>query len=299
MLQKPGDRIDISGFREEIRRLEERARRVAERIGEVLAGSRDLIVAYYRQGYLPASILYWMTSTLDDWRKVLLGEAGTLAYYALVYGEPATTVFYTTMPRSSATIQFLQAASLTGYKVNLFAVEPDNPVVRDTLQQYGPYYIHARNELEASLLYALATYIAASKHYRDKLGRRGKRLYQHSVEGFAVIVEELLEKYMDVLRSITRLGEARVSAPRMLEASALYMVEALRRRGIRAFYEPIEYLTGPGEIVLLSTSVDEYLVRERRFHLNMTGAHVHDIVVNTDPLEAQLYFALLAYFIAL
>lgn len=298
-MQKPGDRVDISGFREEVKRLEDRARSIAEHIERVLASSRDLVVAYYRQGYLPASILYWMASILDDWRKVLLGEAGTLAYYALVYGEPATTIFYTTMPRSSATIQFLQVASLTGYKINLFTVEPDNPVVRDALHRYEPYYIRARNELEASLVYALATYIAASRHYRDKLGRRGKRLYQHGAEGFAVVVEELLEKYMDVLRDIMRLGEARVSAPRMLEASALYMVEALRRRGIRAFYEPIEYLAGPGEIVLLSTSVDEYLVRERRFHLNMTGAHVHDIVVNTDPLEAQLYFALLAYFIAL
>lgn len=292
MLQSTGDSVDLKNL---ISRLEKRAREIQPFIEGVLERARRLVVAYHRLGYLPAQVIYWMTSTLDDWSKVLIGDAGTLAYYTLVYNEPGETVFFTTNPASVSTIQFLQAADLTGYKILVLSSEPGNDVVRDNLAKYNPVYIDASDELEASLIMGIAAYKATAKHYRDKMGRRGERLYLHAKEGFAVVVDELYAKYSGILNEIKDVGEIRVTAPRIIEASANYIVEALRGKGVNAWYEPIEYVTGPGHVLLLATGVDEYLLREKRFRLGMTGARLHVLEMNTDPLEAQIYLAILGY----
>ncbi len=292
MLQEPGDSSNIA---ETIKDLEERAGEVQPFIEGLLGRAQRLILAYNGLGYLAAQTLYWVITTLDDWSRILLGDAGTLAYYTLVYSEPVDTIFYAANPASPSTIQYLQAADLTGYRTVLLTVDPRNDFLRDELSKYNPVYISAEDELEAGLLLAIASYKAGASRYRDRLGRRGERLHRHGVEGFWIIADELADKYRGVFHGLGEAGEVKVSSPRMIEASAEYIVEALRRRGVNAHYEPLEYLTGPGHILLLATRVDEYLLRERRFKLGMTGARIHYFEMNTDPLEAQVYYAILAY----
>ncbi len=298
MLQEPRDGIDVGEYRRIIEEVEEKSRRIARDLVEVFRGLDYAIIAYHRQGYLPASIHYWMKAVLDRWSRTHLVEAATLAYYLVAYSEPTNIVYYTSNPRSSSTLHLLQSSSLTGHRIYIYTVKLGDERLLDILEQYNPYYIDSRDELEASLIYAMSVYHALAGEYREAMGRRGERLYRHSVEGFAVIVEELLSKYMGVLRELTGLGEVRVTSSHMYEPVSLYFVEALRRRGVRAYYEPIEYVAGPGNILLLSTSVEEYLLKEKRFRLGMTGAHIYEINMNTDPLEALIYFPLLAYYLS-
>lgn len=299
MLQKPRDSSNIGEYRRVIGRLEEESRSIARDLSEVFSSLDYVIIAYHRQGYLPGAVHYWMKAVLDGWSKTLLVEAGTLAYYLAVYSEPTNIVYYTTNPRSASTLHLLQSSSLSGHRIYVYTVKPGDERLLDLLDKYNPYYIDSRDELEASLIYSMAVYHALTREYREALGRRGRRLYQHSIEGFTAIIDELLMKYMDVLSRITSLRETRVTSSHMFEPVSLYYVEALRRRGLEAYYEPIEYITGPGNILLLSTSIEEYLLREKKFRLGMTGAHIYEIKMNTDPLEALIYFPLLGYYISM
>lgn len=298
MLQQPGDSPSVKVFADTIRRLEEAGGTVEGAIRGFLDTPGRRIIAYYRQGYLPASILYWMISTLNDWAETLFGEAGTLAYYTLAYSEPSTTILFSTAPASPATIQFLQSASLTGCSTTLLTVSVENEMLRDTLAQYNTYYLPIRDELEASLAYAFAAYRVAAQKYSDRLGRRGRRLRAHSTEGFAAITPSLIEKYADTVREILSLEKLTVTSTGINEAAAHYMVEALRRRNINAYYEPLEYASGPGDILLIASSVEEYLLRERRRSIMLTGGRLHELLFNTDPLETPLYSAIISLYVS-
>lgn len=295
-MQEPRSRADLAVFRKNVEKLEKNASSIAEKIYSHLLGTeRETIIAYYRQGYLPASITYWITITLNKEKNITMGEAGTLAYYLLVYREPGVSILYTTTPTSPSTINFLQAAKLTGYKVLLITIDPLDERIHDILAPYSPIYIRSGDELEAAIIMSFAAFSATAKLSKELLGRRGRRLYEHSREGFTVVLDELIHRYSNVLQQILRIEEIRVTSSKLLEPASLFFVETLRRLGKTAYYEPIDFITGPGDVLLLSTSVEDYLIKERRFKLNMTGSKIIEISLNTDPLEAQIYISLLAY----
>ncbi|ADI31193.1 hypothetical protein Shell_0043 [Staphylothermus hellenicus DSM 12710] len=298
MLQKLRDSASINKYVKHIERLESRSRILAEKIIDFLNLNEEyVIITYNRQGYLPASILYWFILTMEPESRVVFGDANTVSYYIVAYREPGKTLFLATNPFSGATITLLQSSSLTGNKVFFITPKPADLRLIDMLSKYDPIYIEFNDELEASLLMSMAAYHAASKHYKDKLGRRGSRLYKHSLEGFTVVINELLEKYMDQLEKISMLKEVIVSSSKILEPSSLFFVEALRRIGVKTHYEAPEQIVGPTNVLLLTTSVEEYYAREILFKMNMMNTKTIHLPINTDPLEAQIYYAVLAYYL--
>ncbi len=300
MLQESRNSIDVEKYVRKIEKLEEYARRIAVDIKNSIQGLNELIIAYHRHGYLPASLHYWMKTTLTSWKKTLLVEASTLTYYIAAYSEPTNIIYYTTNPRSASTIHLLQATSLTGHRVLVYTIKPLDERLRELLEQYNPYYISVNDELEASLIYALAVYHALAEEYRDAMSRRSERLYKHSREGFSIIVDELLTKYKDIINAVTSIKDRLIiTSTKILEPICLYYVEALRRKGIKTYYTPLDHIEEPGNVLLLTISVEEYLVKEKKFKLFMKGGKIHELTINTDPLEALIYHSLIAYYIAL
>jgi len=234
---------------------------------------------------------------MDQESRVIFNEANTISYYTVVYRNPGKLIFFTTNPVSSSTINLLQASQLTGNKILFISPKPTQPHLLDMLSKYDPVYISISDELEASLLMAMAAYHAASKHYRTRMGRRGERLYKHSEEGFTPIVNELIRIYLEKLEKIINENEVIVTSSKMLEPSATYFVETLRRLNIKSHYEKPEEVIGPCSLLLLGTTVEEYFIREILFKYRMMNIQLNDIVMNTDPLEAQLYIALLALYL--
>ncbi len=298
MLQKLRDSTNIESYVKRIEKLERESRNLSEKILVFLQEKeKDIIITYHRQGYLPASILYWFTVVMDQESRVIFNEANTISYYTVVYRNPGKLIFFTTNPVSSSTINLLQASQLTGNKILFISPKPSQPHLLDMLSKYEPVYIGINDELEASLLMAMAAYHAASKHYKKRMGRRGERLYEHSQEGFTPIVNELVRIYMEKLENTISSNEVIVTSSKMLEPSATYFVETLRRLSVRSHYEKPEEVIGPCNILLLGTSVEEYFIRELLFKYRMMNIQLNDIIMNTDPLEAQLYIAILAMYL--
>ncbi len=298
MLQKLRDGANIDSYTRYISGIEEYVGEISSNLYSFLKEKpRNMIVAYHRHGYLPASIMYWFMVTMDNSINLLFNESDALSYYILPYREESKIVFFSTNPYTSSTLNLLQTGSLTGYDVLLVTMTPRDERVKSIYSRYNVLYIDREDEMESTLIMVLTTYYALSKLYRDSLGIRGKHIYEHVVEGLSPVIGELIDRYIGVFEKTLRLKRLFITSSKLLEPVSLYIVEAYRRLGVETYYQKPEYIVGDTDVLLLSTSVEEYLARELRFKYRVMNISLNEIILNTDPLEAQIYLSLLAYYL--
>lgn len=298
MLQKLRNSANIAMYTRYVHSLEATSRKITENLYKHLHNFKGtLMLAYHRQGYLPASVAYWFILTMNPEQRVVIHESNTIAYYMLPYHESGLVILYSTNPYAASTYNLLQTARLTGYEVLLVTLTPRDERINTLYSRYSKIYINTRDELEAALIMAISTYYVLGELYKNKLGSRGKRIYEHIEEGLSPIVEELVNRYTEQLERIVKFKEVVITSSRLLEPIALYFAEALRRLGINAYYQFFEHIDSANNILLLSTSAEEHFTRELRFKYNIMDTTLENMVLNTDPLEAQIYLALLAYYL--
>jgi len=299
LLQKLRDSANIASYVKYVSERDSLSRELSNTLYNFLTqhALNRIHIAYHRYGYLPASIMYWFILTMDPEKSVTLSDSTSSAYYILPYSEPALVVLFSSDPFSSSVLNLAQAARLLEHNLLIVTLKPHDKRVETLLSRYSVTYIETVDELEAMLTASIATYYAMSKLYSDRLGARGRRLYSHVEEGITPVVEELIERYLDRLEALAHGNKWIVTSSKMLEPAALYFTEALRRVNIESYYQVPDQVLGYENTLLLSTSVEEYTIRELRFRYNMMGVKLQDLVLNTDPLEAQIYIALLAYYL--
>jgi len=298
LLQKLRDSTSIASYARYLSEKEPVFRELASRIHDFLATSPNhLHVAYHRYGYLPASIIYWFTVTMDPGRAVTLHDSIALTHYILPYSEQSTIMFFTSNPYSVTLLSLAQTSTLLGNNLLVVTQTPRDERVKNLLSRYRAIYVDAEDELEAMLVASIAAYYAMSRFYSSKLGARGARLSKHAEEGLAAIVGELVEKYLDNLDKLLQSSKWFVTSTKMLEPVALFFTEVLRRLGVESYYQTLDHILGYSNTLLLSTSVEEFALREYRFKYSVMGVKLNEITLNTDPLEAQIYIALLAYYL--
>nr|WP_245526421.1 hypothetical protein [Desulfurococcus mucosus] len=299
MLQEPGDGFDVKKYVSKLTSLEEDARRLSRSLVGFLSSSQStrLIVAYSGHGYLPASCMFWHTVTMDEEKSILLLDASSTALYILAYRDPTPIVAYAPAP-SASFLNMLQVARVMGHPYAAFTGKPSGGREAEVLEGYGLLYTASQGELDSSLAMSIAVYHALAELYGGRLAKRGARILGHSREGFTPVVEGLIEAYGDAVSWMLSHRSLTVTSGRLLESSSLYLVEALRRRGVDARYEHPEMLRGPGDALVAGTGVEEYYLRELKHRFSSTGIVVRELVVNTDPVEANIYLAILANYIA-
>ncbi len=298
MLQSSRKRGNIGSFKDRVKHIEEVSRNIEAEIRRYLESAKGrLYITYSRLGILPANVLYWIISTISPSTDIRIMDAMSYSYFVAAYTEPSTILYFTTDPGSNITLSLLQAASLTGNNVLLVTIKPRNEILADLLSPYEKITVDLHDEIEASLSMSIASFIAGVKTYKG-LGRRHDRLEKHVDEGFSPIVEELLEKYSDLIKKVIETRKIIVTSSKILEPSALVISEALRRKGISSEYEPIEYVMGPGDVLVISSTVEEHYIREKIFRLRMTNAKIYQLVFNTDPLETNIYASIIGLYIA-
>jgi len=298
LLQKLRDSVNVARYHKYLEDIETYSRNIGDKLYNLYSGFlNNVFITYHRHGYLPASIMYWIVMTLNPESNAYLLESNALTYHVLPYREGYRVVFYSSNPYSSTTINLLQTASLTGNEPLLITPKPLDERITSMYSRYTTIYIDKTDELEAVLVMVLSTYYALSKIFRDKLGSRGRRLYDHVVEGVLPIVEDLIDRYVDTLINILNQKEFTITSSKVLEPISLYFVDVFRRLGYETYYQPIDQAVGGRNILLLSTSVDDYSLREYRFRFNMSSTNCIELSLNTDPLEAQVYLSLLGYYL--
>ncbi len=282
----------------EVSRAEEWARSASRELADYLrSGSNELLLTYSYMGYPAASILYWLLFTLRPDLRTALMDADTASYYAVAYRSDLTIVAFTTKPDSAATIRITDSSRLTGARVMVVSPQPSEKTrlyMRDALLKTVPA---ADSEITASLWEALLAYYTGLSMAQE--GRRGERLRAIANQGFSVIVEELVEKYMDLTIKALGAREIVITSGKLLEPASAALAKALKSRGVNASYSPISLLEPVGNeyVLIVSCSVEDHLISEKKILIAMSGGRTLELRLNLDPLEAPIYVLILALYL--
>ncbi|WP_440058932.1 hypothetical protein ACSU1N_03820 [Thermogladius sp. 4427co] len=298
MLQKLRDSSYLKLFLEKLGGLEAYSDNYTNILLDLVKRSGYLVIAYDRFGYLPAQIAFWFLTSLDPGRRVLISDFETCTYYLLPYLEEGLVIGFATSPYSSTLFELLQTANTVGLETHVFTPKPSDEKVQGLLSRFrNLYYIERVDELEASLTESIAVFKSFSRGLKDKAGARGPRLYKHGLEGFTPVSEELVAKYIDVLERVLAEKEVWVSSTKLLEPAGELFAQALRNIGARTVYTPLHQTPIAESLLVLYTSIEEYIVRQRLYELGRLGVRVIPLQMNTDPIEALVYFGVLALFV--
>ena len=298
-MQKLRDSSYLKHFVERLGNLERKASNLINSLPQHILLEAPLVVSYDRLGYLPASLVFWFNTILNPSRMVLLSDFGSVIYHIAPYREGDSVIAFASNPYTPSVYEFLQTANSLGLEAHVFLPSPQDSKVREALNRFrNLHYLEVWDEVEASLAEAIGVFGFYSNAFKDRLGRRGVNLQKHGEEGFSVIAEELARKYSDVLEKILAERELFVSSTKMLEPAGLLFSQALRNIGVRSVYTPLDQIPGSSTVLLLTSSVEEFLVKKRVVELTHQGCRVHGLQLNTDPLESLVYVGILALFVS-
>ncbi|MEM2253896.1 MAG: hypothetical protein QXS06_05240 [Desulfurococcaceae archaeon] len=298
VLQSSRSSSRLTRLSAEVSRAEEWAKSASRELADYLKSSgNELLLAYSYMGYPAASILYWLLFTLRPDLRTLLMDADTASYYAVAYRSNLTTVVFTTKPDSAATIRITDSSRLTGARVIVVSPQPSEKTrlyMRDALLKTVPA---TGSEITASLWEALLAYYTGLSIAQE--GRREERLRTIANQGFSVIVEELVEKYLDSIIKAVEAREVVITSGKLLEPASIALAKALESNGVNANYTPISLLEPASSkcVLIVSCSVEDHLVNERKLSIAMSGGRALELRLNLDPLEAPIYVLILALYL--
>jgi hypothetical protein len=297
LLQKLRDSSTIEEFTSEIFEIENKARVFSRKILDFLTQSRGntILYSYTGYGYTPASLMYWYSLTFQSTKHPLLTEAEESSIYLLPYRDDLSILVFSTGEYSKL-VATLQVARVLGVDYLAIAPEPPTDNLKSIAKFYGVEQVPLQGKVETALFATLASFFAISELYKSGLEARGRRLFTHGQEGFAVTARSFIEKYIDELDKIMKHDDIYITSTRFLEASAILLTHAIRELGKSAKYVPLEEavnLDAPLLAVFLTT---EERVR-REFKALKHGSMI-EFLLNVDPLEGIVYLTLLSYIIA-
>jgi hypothetical protein len=295
LLQKLRNSSCLSRAEDSLKLVEEKAREYSILIEDFLSKAPgDLYASYTGLGYLPASILYWYLHTVSSNSKCIIGEVEETSLHLLPYRERGSIIIFSTEEYSKL-ISALQAIRVLNYDYLAFSLTPLDDRLRALLKHYGVNTYSASNPVEASLLLGLSVFHALARKYRSSLQSRGLRLAKHSEEGFALVLSSLVEKYRGLLEELADSKEpVFITSTRILEPSAYTLTYSLRKNNILAYYTPLELLDTTKKTLLVLSSVEDRVSRECKTKAPFS---IHELILNTDPLEAAIYVAMLSYYL--
>ncbi len=259
---------------------------------------KELIIAYNSLGYPAATTLYWFLTILYPERNPVIHDSDTIALYRLVYREKASIIFFTTKPNDPSIVRLSDASRWTGGDIIIVSPPPEETI--ETLLRGTPMIKLPKinNELYAALYEIMLSYLVSLSMYKGE-SRRISRLKEFSKEGYSTIVREIYEKYKGVIDSLKKLDEVIISSTWFMESSSYLILKALEHKGKKVAYIPLSILEPRkgDNILLISSSLEESIVKEKKFKAFMNNAQVYEILFNLDPLDIPLYTSIVALLI--
>jgi len=295
LLQKLRDSTCLEQAEKTLSHIEEKAREYSLLIESFLnQTSEDLYITYTGLGYLPASIMYWYLTIMSSSSKCILGEVEEISLHLLPYREKGSILAFS-IEEYSKLISALHAIKTLEYRYLAFAQLPLDERLQTLLKHYNVKTYSANNPVEASLLLGLSVFHALARKHRGNFQSRGLRLAKHGEEGFAQFLPSLIEKYRGVLEEVVESREPIVVfSSRFLEPATLTLIYALRRSNLPIQYGLTELSERVEKALLVFSSVED---RVRREYWARAPHTTLEILINTDPLEAGIYIAMLSYYL--
>lgn len=296
LLQKLRDSASLEKIVREVAEVEVEAKRFIKEIIDFLNQSRGglLLFTYTGFGYVPASLMYWYSLTFQSSKHPIIGDAEEVSIYLAPYRDDVSTLIFSTGEYSKL-ITALQVVKILDIDYKAFAPQPSQENLKSILKYYGVTTLPYNDKFKVALSLTLSSFLALSETYKNSLSSRGKRLFIHGSDGFAITIESFIEKYFPVIEKIVGLREIIITSTRFLEASSILLAQALRQLGLRARYMPIEETINSNTPVLFVALSTEDRIRKE--YVASLHKPTFELILNIDPLEAAVYLTILAFII--
>lgn len=278
---------------------------VANRVADFLKSSGGAVVSFTGQGVLPAKALSFALVVLAHERPVSLLSASTLAYHWAPYLEEgertATVIFYGSAWERSELLRVLDAFNLMGVEYLIVSLSPPDDIVLKKAAKDSVLSLPSSWARDVIATWAALRSAASLVKLVKGEVLRVKRL-ESELENLVTLEEDLapscarlqatLAKCLEGSRSVSL-----VHTPSM-EVPALLTARLLSEQGVfaRSFDASVAFIEGIGRdcVITLSTMVEFDAIKETGFKLVTRGIHAEHVVLNFDPLTAQLYASICA-----
>jgi hypothetical protein len=239
--------------------------------------------------------MYWYSLTFQSIKHPVLTEAEESSIYLLPYRDDLSILIFSTGEYSKL-IATLQVARVLGVDYLAIAPEPPTDNLKSIAKFYGVEQAPLKGVFETALFTTLASFFAVSELYKSGLEARGRRLFAHGQEGFAVTTKSFIEKYIGELSKIMEHDDIHITSTRFLEASTILLSHAIRELGKSAKYIPLEEaLSLDAPLIAVFLTTEERVRRELKV---LKQSPLIELLLNVDPLEGIVYLTLLSYIIA-
>ncbi len=278
----------------------------AERNNSVVAGfveeSERLAITYTGLGIVPARIFSSYLYVLSPNKNIISGCIDTVTYHIAPYTEDTRVILFAEKGVENSVIRLVDTVYYTGNKL-LIISPPPAEYIRKRLK--NTILIEAPGEdtiLAETLLAVRAGYSVALKYKgREDRELRFNRL-RIEVADFSSIIDELKTIYsieLDTIKTSIEHIDLITYTPTMEPVAHRLQALIASKTGnpppivdiTRALrlLEDLKIKT----MLLFSTSVEEYSVRELLFRSRAKRIEVIELKIKTDPLTAPVYGLLL------
>jgi len=244
----------------------------------------DMIIAYSGGGKPPALNLY--IALVQAGVRATLAPASLVATSILPYRETGPVIAFTNSGRDARAVNVMMASSGLGLRAYLVS-PPLHPAVEDLVYSLDVDLIVVEGRV------SLLTMMIASLFWRPRLmGAREARV-KSEVEALPDAYEWVSERFGGVLAEASANPPSRVYYSSLLEASANYYTVISQTPSYELEASLSLEERGSRPLVLLS-SVEAHNYKDVLLGLSMKGVRPIKAEINTDPVTANIYGALIA-----
>lgn len=284
---------------ERVREAEKWAKENKDKVVEFALRHERLAITYTGSSIIASKIFSHTLRTLTPSANIVEACIDTLTYHVAPYTEGLGVIVFAEKGTENSLIRLLDSTYYTGNNVLLITPTPIQ-MVKNRLRGQGLIVVNIRDKLLGEVMLAsVSGYEIAKRLRREDEGKLRFNRLGMEVHDYTSIVDELVSIYRLQLEELkenvdkisliaytpTMEPVAYLAQKLLLEKKRLVPLLELTRT-ISLFEEK---LLEKGLVLLFSTTVEEYSVKELLFKSMASRAKVLELKIRTDPLTAPIY----------
>lgn len=259
-----------------------------KRLVSFLRSGSDVLITYTGMYVSPANYLFLLLRSLTSINAYAV-EPEAMTYYVAPYCEGGVRrVLIISNGGDSSLIRILDQLNLTGYEVMLLSFTPLSDVVKARVRDDLLITVLTPDLLQQHLLIGLTV-----GEFLNRSGVRGYRLW-YELTNLKPVLKDLITEYMSKLLEVREFVKEPFmisSTPSMLGPAeyVAYHYNSPIPRYLITLYNVKHYIRYVKKVLLISTDVEEFSIKEVRSLKLSNIADVCELRVKTDPLTAPIY----------
>ncbi len=290
----------MSDIVERISTAEEWAKNYKDKLIDFILRHERIAVTYTGLSIIASKIFSYTLRTLNPSLNIIEACIDTLTYHIVPYIEDLGIIAFVEKGTENSLIRLLDSTYYTGNKV-LLITPPLVRMIRNRVRGQELIEVNLNDVLLSEIILASVTgyEIARKKIRKDDKALRLNRL-KIEVHDYSSIVDELISSYRVQLNELKDLLDKVkiIGYTPTMEPVAYYMQNIVLEK-TRKLIPTIELTRTlslvedkkirDGVMVMFSTTVEEYSIRELLFKSMPSKIRIMDLKIKTDPLTAPVY----------